>query len=67
MATVTNDPVCGMELNVENTEERAEFKGKIYYFCSDQCRNKFDQNPAQYASRAGGATAGPDAAGGVGA
>ena len=52
MATVTKDPVCGMELNIENTEERSEYWGRTFYFCSDQCRNKFDENPAQYVSRA---------------
>ncbi len=52
MATVTKDPVCGMELNQENTAERSEYAGKTFYFCSDQCRNKFDQNPSEYVSRA---------------
>ena len=66
MANVTNDPVCGMELNVEDTKERAEFNGQTYYFCSDQCRNKFDQNPAQYTSQNRGAAT-PDEAGGASA
>ena len=52
MATVVKDPVCGTELNVENAKERSEHWGKTYYFCSDLCRNKFDESPAQYVSRA---------------
>ncbi len=51
MAHTTRDPVCGMELNVEDTMNRAEYRGRSFYFCSDQCRNKFDDNPEQYASR----------------
>ncbi len=50
MPEVRIDPVCGMELNKENTETQAEFQGKTYYFCSDNCRNRFDQNPASYVS-----------------
>ena len=57
----TVDPVCGMELNVENAEERSEYAGRTYYFCSDACRNKFDENPARYADRAGAKAAGPEA------
>ena len=49
----TIDPVCGMELNPENAEERSEYMGRTYYFCSDECPNKFDENPAQNADRAG--------------
>jgi YHS domain-containing protein len=56
----TLDPVCGMELNPENAPERSEYEGRQYQFCSVQCRNKFDQNPAQYADRTGARTAGPD-------
>ena len=52
MATVTTDPVCEMELNVEDSKEKSEYLGQTFYFCSDQCRNKFDANPAEYVSRA---------------
>ncbi len=45
------DPVCGMEVD----EVRAEtlgltsvFKGKTYYFCSEECKEEFDNNPAQF-------------------
>ena len=48
MANVVRDPVCGMELNEENAAERSEHMGQIFYFCSDQCRNKFDENPGRY-------------------
>ncbi len=53
MANIVRDPVCGMELNEENTAERSEHMGRIFYFCSEQGRNKFDENPNQYAGAAG--------------
>jgi YHS domain-containing protein len=28
---------------------KSEYKGKTYYFCSRQCKDSFDKNPAQYA------------------
>ncbi|HEX8558997.1 MAG TPA: YHS domain-containing protein [Pyrinomonadaceae bacterium] len=57
----TFDPVCGMQLNPENAPERSEYEGRAYLFCSENCRNKFDENPAQYADRAGAKTSRPDA------
>lgn len=38
--TVTKDPVCGMTVD-EATAIRVERDGKTFYFCSDQCRQKF--------------------------
>lgn len=57
----TIDPVCGMELNPESAPERSEYEGRAHQFCSAACRNKFDENPARYADRAGAKAAGPDA------
>ncbi len=52
MPNVVRDPVCGMEINMENAEERSEYQGEIFYFCSDQCRNKFDEDPGRFIGRA---------------
>jgi YHS domain-containing protein len=41
-----------MEINVENAEERSDYQGQIFYFCSDQCRNKFDEAPERFIGRA---------------
>lgn len=41
------DPVCGMDLS-ESTEYKSEYGGKTYLFCSEDCKNKFDSNPAEY-------------------
>jgi Cu2+-exporting ATPase len=34
------DPVCGMEVDTENAL-KIEKQGKSYYFCSQNCKNKF--------------------------
>lgn len=52
MPNVVRDPVCGMEINLENAEERSLYQGETFYFCSDQCRNKFDEEPSRFIGRA---------------
>jgi YHS domain-containing protein len=49
---VTKDPVCGMNVDENNSQYRLEHNGKQYSFCSEQCKNKFEQHPEQYARSA---------------
>ncbi len=44
------DPVCGMYVD-ESTPFRAEHGGRTYYFCSENCRRKFEGDPGRYAGR----------------
>jgi YHS domain-containing protein len=44
------DPVCGMEVETENTA-KATYKGQTYYFCSEDDKAKFVKNPEQYAAK----------------
>ncbi len=37
----TIDPVCGMRVGKDNSIKR-DFAGRIYYFCSEECVNKFE-------------------------
>jgi YHS domain-containing protein len=39
-----------MEVNEKTAKHKTEYKGKIYYFCSQMCKTTFDKNPAKYAS-----------------
>jgi len=41
------DPVCGMEVG-EDTAFKTLYKGKVYYFCSRQCKETFDKDPEKY-------------------
>jgi len=44
------DPVCGM--TVEPAKAKSSlFEGVAYYFCSNQCREKFEAAPGTYISR----------------
>ena len=43
--SVTKDPICGMTVD-EATALHAERDGKTFYFCCDQCRQKFLSTPA---------------------
>ncbi len=43
------DPVCGMQVS-SNTTLRSTYKGATYRFCSDQCKDRFDETPALFLS-----------------
>lgn len=42
------DPVCGMKIKAGEAKFKTEFKGKTYYFCSADCKEKFDKEPTKY-------------------
>ena len=46
---MNTDPVCGMKVDEKNSEHQTEYGGQKYAFCSQQCKNEFEQNPEQYA------------------
>jgi len=42
------DPVCGMHVDPQSAQHRAEHGGQTYYFCAASCRSKFMANPRKY-------------------
>jgi Cu+-exporting ATPase len=42
-------PVCGMEMEPDLVASETNYEGKSYYFCSDECRKKWDADPERYA------------------
>ncbi|HID95359.1 MAG TPA: YHS domain-containing protein [Candidatus Latescibacteria bacterium] len=42
------DPVCGMAVKKKEAAATSEHMGKTYYFCSQTCKEKFDENPMNY-------------------
>jgi len=40
------DPVCGMEVDPDETEYSIEYEGETYYFCSQSCKESFDPEAA---------------------
>jgi RND family efflux transporter MFP subunit len=51
-AAAVKDPVCGMEVDVKAAVAaglKSDYKGRTFYFCSDDCKKKFDKEPGAYA------------------
>jgi YHS domain-containing protein len=46
------DPVCGMDVDVSHASGHREQGGRVYWFCSTACTNKFDANPDYYSKNA---------------
>ena len=42
------DPVCGMEVDVEYSTGKSTYQGKDYFFCSTNCKSKFDAEPESF-------------------
>ena len=42
------DPVCGMAVSNIASAHSHEFKGNRYYFCSQNCRERFEADPEKY-------------------
>ena len=47
----TVDPVCGMTIGTKDAKTAA-YGGRIFYFCSTNCRDKFEAAPDTYAKNA---------------
>lgn len=45
------DPSCGMPLTA-GINDTLHYHGKVYGFCSDECRDEFKKNPAELAKTA---------------
>lgn len=43
------DPVCGMHVDPRNALQSTH-DGKSYYFCSEDCRAKWDADPEKHGS-----------------
>ena len=46
------DPVCGMRIRPEEATHVSECQGITYRFCSEACKQKFDQDPLHFAGDA---------------
>ncbi|MBI5585408.1 MAG: efflux RND transporter periplasmic adaptor subunit [Deltaproteobacteria bacterium] len=47
----SKDPVCGPEVSIRKAEKvgrKSVYRGKTYYFSSDECRERFLKNPESY-------------------
>jgi P-type Cu+ transporter len=45
---MTKDPVCKMDVDETKAKHLAQHEGKTYYFCSSSCKDKFEEDPAEF-------------------
>ena len=43
------DLVCGMNITVNSAFGKHEYSGRMFYFCSSGCLDKFRSEPSKYA------------------
>jgi YHS domain-containing protein len=48
---ITTDPVCGMPVDPEKAYSKIEHEEYVLYFCSKQCEEAFQMNPAQFLAK----------------
>ncbi|MGA9140573.1 MAG: YHS domain-containing protein [Methanocella sp.] len=49
---MAKDPVCGMTVIKDSAPAKEMYKGHTFYFCSEACKEKFEQSPDKYATPA---------------
>jgi YHS domain-containing protein len=42
------DPVCTMKVGEGHAAATVEYAGELYFFCSLQCQQEFEEDPAYY-------------------
>jgi YHS domain-containing protein len=45
---ILKDPVCGMDVFSKNNKITATWNNNTYYFCAQDCRDKFQKTPEAY-------------------
>ena len=48
---MARDHVCDVEVDENTAAAKSEYKGDTYYFCSQECKRRFDADPERYVSR----------------
>ncbi len=48
MTIKTTDPVCKMQVSIQDETPHIDYAGERHYFCSQHCLKKFQANPAIY-------------------
>ncbi len=46
--SVVRDPVCGMTVDPAAGKPTSEHAGRLYHFCSERCRSKFEAEPESF-------------------
>lgn len=46
------DPVCNMDVDEQNPTATTHYNGMNYYFCSQDCKEAFEEDPEEYINAA---------------
>lgn len=46
--TMAKDPVCGMTVDEKTAKFRSAHDGRVFYFCSEACKESFDKDPHRF-------------------
>jgi YHS domain-containing protein len=46
---LVKDPVCGMEIDESQVNDKSKVGESVYYFCCPNCKARFDKNPDKFA------------------
>jgi Cu+-exporting ATPase len=44
----SRDPVCGAVVVEDHAAGKTGYAGEMFYFCSAECRHRFEENPGLY-------------------
>jgi xanthine dehydrogenase accessory factor len=48
VSEVAKDPICGMIVDVGESNLKSEYGGRLFYFCCAGCKQTFDKEPGKY-------------------
>ena len=48
MSDTAKDPVCGMQIQLEDAAATEVHEGRTFYFCSRLCHERFMADPHRY-------------------
>ncbi len=51
--TKRKDPVCGMDVDIDSARFISFYKDRTFYFCSEDCKGKFEGTPAEFIEKEG--------------
>jgi len=49
---MATDPVCFAIVDDDSDRFMSTYKNQMYYFCTNYCKMKFDENPKKYSRTA---------------
>ena len=45
---MTKDPVCGMEIDENESAPKSKVDERVFYFCCPNCKARFDKDPSKF-------------------